>query len=1076
MLQAVLALDMVSSTRIRASVGDVVFETIRARMERDLALLVEERGGHVLAGTGDGAEVALPSATDAVETAVALQRAVVRARAVWRTDPEVSLRVGVAVGAGDEVRALARETAAGAGGDGILLAAGVAEMAGSWLDADVRAGMEPRADGRVRVVWEPTSLGAEVGLPPGVDAAGLVGRAELRAALAGAATGAGDDGTAARVAVVLAGEPGIGKTMLAGAVAADVVASGGTVLWGRCTDPPTGAVQPVVEALDRFLGAAPLAVSWLGPDGHDLARLSDVLHARLGAPDLVRLDPETARLRAVRAAVDWLATLAAHAPVLLVVDDVQWATPTTRDVLLRLAAGAPAGLTLLLTRRTTTDDANLDGWLAELGREMDLRVETVEPLRAGDVADLARASADDALDDGAVAWIDEVARGNPFFVEQLARHLAGRTDTSAAIPSGLRQTIEGRLAALGREADEVVRTAAVLGDEFDAVVLLELLDDDLVERGLDEAVRAGVVKELDPRALRYRFAHGITRQVAIDGVGALRRARIHARIHQVLDRLPEPTRSARSPERAHHALAAHQLVGLDAVVADALAASAHLRRTLAPADAADLLRRSLEVVADDPRRRAALLVELADAWQDAADGRRLEASSTAVPLARELGDGALVARAVLARSRGSFSRALHVDAQEVELLDTALAMVPAERPALRARLLSQRSMELAFAPDRTAHDRDAAAAIAAARTSGDPRVLGLVLAGRLWNLAHPAAHRQQIQAELDEVATATGDPELRFWADFHGVFTAVQDGDGETAGRRTAAAEAQAEALARPGVRWTVLHATWLVSLMRGEWERARAALEEQAGLAARMGGLDAETAREAQVALLAMDTTEPEVGRAQLRPFAPHAALLPDHVVCTVARRAAELGVLELAAPLVERAHAVDLVGPPEKQAHLYDGVQLLEAALLVGRDDVAEALVPRMAARATEHAWIVFAAAGSPHRPLGLAAARAGDLERAVEHLELAVAADDRACSVVWGVRSRLDLAEVVADADPTRATVLLAEAVDTIERVGLPVLAERAGRLLERTGVTLPDRVPARPAGLSGDGTPGSAPATP
>ncbi|MEA2291670.1 MAG: hypothetical protein QOF17_690, partial [Solirubrobacteraceae bacterium] len=254
------------------------------------------------------------------------------------------------------------------------------------------------------------------------------------------ATWAGVQSHRDRRLVLLAGEPGIGKTRLAHEFAAAALAGGATVLLGRCSEEPLAAFEPFAEALTQA-GAA------------------DAL--RPGATD-----DAGARLRLFD---DIDVALTGRAPLLLVIDDLHWADRGT--VLLTsylLRSGRPGPIQIVGTYRDT-----------ELGRHSPLtealgdlqRGRTVERVGLGglaedDVAALARAVLGS---DELASRVHDRTGGNAFFVEEVLRGLAEAG--SPQVPESVRHAVGFRLSRLGDGANELLAVAAVLGLELDARAL-----------------------------------------------------------------------------------------------------------------------------------------------------------------------------------------------------------------------------------------------------------------------------------------------------------------------------------------------------------------------------------------------------------------------------------------------------------------------------------------------------------------------------------------------------------------------------------------------------------------------------
>ncbi|HEY3111938.1 MAG TPA: AAA family ATPase, partial [Chloroflexota bacterium] len=238
-------------------------------------------------------------------------------------------------------------------------------------------------------------------------------------------------------AVAIEGEAGIGKSRLASAFLAWAAAQGADVLRARAFEtsarlpyqPLADALRPRLErenAPDDLLGDA-----WLA----ELGRLLPELRDRY--PDLPppALDEATARTRLFGAIARLVGALAARAPVVLWLDDAQWADAASLDVLRYGAArwaGAGAGVLLLVCLRSEELATNpaLDGWLAGLGRELPLRRVELGPLTREDTDRLLGAVAGGSAAVGGADrlralgdWLFAETGGQPFFLVETLKSL-----------------------------------------------------------------------------------------------------------------------------------------------------------------------------------------------------------------------------------------------------------------------------------------------------------------------------------------------------------------------------------------------------------------------------------------------------------------------------------------------------------------------------------------------------------------------------------------------------------------------------------------------------------------------------
>jgi predicted ATPase len=456
--------------------------------------------------------------------------------------------------------------------------------------------------------WAP---GRRFPLPPRLrlpQAAPFVGRAgelaELWRAWRDACDGLGP------LLVVLGGEAGIGKSRLARELAMGVRGAPAVVLQGTAQEDAIASLQPIVEAVGHLTRvAAPDALSRiLGARTGDLARLIPDLPA---APDSGSGDVGARRYRMVDAVAELLAGVSAGAPVLVVVDDLHWADAATSSVLRHVLESRPGARVLVVA--TCREDAvppggHLAAALERLDRAHLLRRVRLPGIDDADTAALARGLVGRELPPELLALVRQEAGGNPFFVQELLRHLdeTGSTGLLALlrseVPAAAREVIGHRLARLGDDCRRLLTIGAVLGREFDLDPLLQVstLSAGSVIAALDEATAAGLLVELPGAAERFAFAHALVHRTLRERLTRAHRRRLHARIAGVLQR------SGRAELRdvAHHLCEAGPAGDVDAAIHVAERAADQALRNLAHAEAMELYIRAIALLpADDPRRR-----------------------------------------------------------------------------------------------------------------------------------------------------------------------------------------------------------------------------------------------------------------------------------------------------------------------------------------------------------------------------------------------------------------------------------------------------------------------------------------
>ncbi len=495
--------------------------------------------------------------------------------------------------------------------------------------------------------------------------------------------------------VLIAGEPGIGKTRLAHRFATDVLDAGARVLLGRCWEEPLAAFEPFAQAL-RSVGAE--EVLQPGADTGSGAR-----HRLFDAVD---------------------ATLTSERGLLLIVDDLHWADQGTlllTSFLMR--SDRPGPLLVLGTYRDTElgRRSPLTGALAELQRDAPLLRIGLRGLAEDDVAELARSVLGD---DAVAARVHARTDGNAFFAEQVLRGLA----ESPELPESVRHAVGIRLTRLSEDASELLAAAAVLGFELDPRALGGMTAPE-PERALDEILRARLLR---PVGGRVEFAHALVRDVVYAELNVLRRARLHRRAAEALRALGE---SRHLEEIAFHLFQAASTG--DAREAAELLVRAGRRAVggLAYEDAAEHFQRALEALelAGAEAEAGPALLARGDALLRAGEpAAAREQFTAAARLARGTGDAALLAEAALGYA-GLGIAIVALDAEAIARLEDALAALGSGSPVLRSRLLARLAVELYYAPDRHRSETLSDEAVTAA--AADPSALAAALNARhvaLW--------------------------------------------------------------------------------------------------------------------------------------------------------------------------------------------------------------------------------------------------------------------------------------------------------------------------------------------------------
>jgi hypothetical protein len=437
-------------------------------------------------------------------------------------------------------------------------------------DPEERPKSARAAAAELRRIREVGSLPAEDGAPeeelaPEAEAGRFVGRQreqeQLKAALARALSGEG--GT-----VMLVGEPGIGKTRLAEELAVYARLRGAQALVGHCYEGGVAVPYlPFVEALRQYARSRPddELREQLGAGAPEASTLVSEIRRRLpDIPEPAPLEGDADRLRLFESVASFVRSAAAASPLVLILDDLHWADKPTLLMLQYLARGVARERVLLLG---TYRDVELERThplaeiVAALRREQLYERVLLRGFSFEDLRDLLRVRGSQEPPEGFVQRILEETEGNPFFVEEVLRHLAESGairreegqwvgDVSVieeSIPEGVREVIGRRLSRLGERTNRMLGIGSALPNGFSYELLARVSEgepDQLLD-ALDEALRARlIVERKEERGGSYRFTHALIRQTLYGELSTPRRVRLHRQIGEALEQVhaanPEP--------------------------------------------------------------------------------------------------------------------------------------------------------------------------------------------------------------------------------------------------------------------------------------------------------------------------------------------------------------------------------------------------------------------------------------------------------------------------------------------------------------------------------------------------------
>ena len=783
--------------------------------------------------------------------------------------------------------------------------------------------------------------------------------------------------------VLVAGEPGVGKTRLAHQFGAVALADDAIVLLGRCSEEPLAPFEPFAEALAR-------------------AGLADALRPR-------DTDDTGARLRLFDAVDSALTDLAARAPLLLVIDDFHSADRGTlllTSFLLR--SSRPGPLLVLGTYRDTEVGrlTPLASALAELRRSGALDRVELRGLTLDDVAALTAG----ALGNAEIApSVHARTGGNAFFVEEVLRELAESGPES--VPESVRHAVGVRLSRMGGDANELIAAAAILGLEHDARALQATtgLEPDAAEHALDELLGARLLKPTaDPR--RFEFTHALVREAVLDECNVLRRARLHQRAAAALTALGE--------DRHVEEIAMHLFEA--ASTADARRAAEMLARAghraldrLAYEDAAERFERALEALelagADD--ESGPVLLARGDALLRAGEPDDARAAfSAARELALRRGDHVLLAQAALGFA-GLGIAIVDLDALAIERLEEAVERV--EDRALRARVQARLAVELYYAPDRSRSEGLSADAVATARASGDASALAAALGARHVALWRPDRVDERLDVAADMIAAArdAGDRHAELQAHNWRVTDLFELGDMPAWREEVARHARLAEELRLPAFEWYTPLWAAVEAMLAGQYDEAErlTAAAEAAGM--RAGDRNAEL----------FANLVRFCGMLERQAFdEPPLDFVEDKIANSPAGPAYRGGYAWTLAGLGDTERARAELHTAMALPHAFDAnwlsfqAECAEASMLLDDSTYAPVLYERLVPYAGRPAAAGRAVCsyGAIDRPLGGLAALLGRHADAVRHLEDAVTINDALGCVVWREHAERHLARIMRE----------------------------------------------------------------
>jgi len=574
----VMFTDMEGSTNLLSTRGFTESHEIMKAYESIIDQKVAEHAGRRIKGLGDGLMVSFGSSRHGVECALEIQKAIAE---YSKQNPERTIRIRIGINTGEVV-----EEAGDIFGAAVNVAARVAGKAkgGEILVSDVvRSLVGPVAEikfdfkgayklkgfpdrWRIHKVTPGESITMTTVMPTGD---GFVGREQerldMRMVLDRAATGSGG-------MVFIAGPPGIGASRFAAEVAGEAVGKGWVVLSGRCADQAASPMSPfrdVLTAAVATAGAKTLQDA-VGQNGQLLAQLVPALRQKVrGMAASAEVNPDKLREQLFHAIFDFLVVYQGARPMLIVVDDLQWADDAS-ILLLRDLAERLSGSRIVLA--ATYWESELDSGrpftpvVSRLLRRRRAQRIGLGRLSDREVEKMVAAMAETPVTPIQLIGIQAATEGNPLFVEHSFLYMAASdtmlggssrvqasfTEEDLELAQSVRGLIGRRLERLSEPAQRMLVAAAVIGRDFD-IALLEAfgeLSGHELREALDEATRGHFLTSAAPD--RYRFGHDLVRQRVLAVLPLPRLQAYHLAVADTLERVYGKSANERAGEIGYH--------------------------------------------------------------------------------------------------------------------------------------------------------------------------------------------------------------------------------------------------------------------------------------------------------------------------------------------------------------------------------------------------------------------------------------------------------------------------------------------------------------------------------------------
>jgi class 3 adenylate cyclase/tetratricopeptide (TPR) repeat protein len=577
-----LSTDMSGSTVLNQSLGDEVYANIERGIKKMALEQISKHNGIVINDTGDGLMAAFRSARRAVACAKEFHSSIAQHN---RTHAEATLRFRIGLHTGELLSVNGEYS-----GETLIITKRIEEVAppgGIFVSETVygvlgtdRKELEDRGDFNLKGISTPWHLyevpwvDVEVsGVLPSNEPTPFVGRSMEFSQLIKLAERAKKSSGAM---VLIGGEAGIGKTRLTDETAREARRLGLLVLAGHCLEmenaPPYLPNIEQIEHVARIVAPEALRKA-LGDNAPEVAKLVPELRRRFpDIPDPVALPPEQEQHFLIHGVCQYIERAAQVQPMLLIYEDLHWADESTLLLLHHLAQRLHEIPVMVVGTYRHTEVKPGSPFAAALPNLLRRRLAgeiLLKRFSEDHVSALLEGRAGHSPPSELVSLFYFETEGNPFFVEELFRHLQetgkllddkGRFKSIASLPDtevprGVRLLISQRLQGLSKSCQRLLTCAAGIGTNFDINLISRLtdLDEDTLLSALDEAVESNILREIPSgREALYNFTHEQIRQTLLAEISTPRRQRLHQRIADTMEQLYGEYVEKYCAEIAHH--------------------------------------------------------------------------------------------------------------------------------------------------------------------------------------------------------------------------------------------------------------------------------------------------------------------------------------------------------------------------------------------------------------------------------------------------------------------------------------------------------------------------------------------